>query len=86
MIDDLRDQKLPAGEMAWRMSLAHCSILGATSASGCDRLPTEGPFGRVLSIISPYSSYAMGMLIQHDWNRIEADLPAWPAKLAMRSG
>ena len=77
MIDDLRDQKLPAGEMSWRMSLAHCSIL---AHDFCERLrqtaDRKDHFGRVLLIISPYSSYAMGMLIQHDWNRIEADLPA----------
>ena len=82
MIDDLRDQKLPAGEMAWRMSLAHCSILARDL---CERLrqtaDRKDHFGRVLLIISPYSSYAMGMLIQHDWNRIEADLPAWRAKV-----
>ncbi len=87
MIDALNQLKLPAAQMAWRMSLAHCSIL---ARDFCERLrqtpDRRDHFARVLLIISPYSSYAMGMLVQNDWDRVEADLPTWRVKVGDAPG
>ncbi len=85
MIDSLNQLKLPAAQMAWRMSLVHCSILARDFSERLRQHPDRREhFGRVLLIISPYSSYAMGMLIQSDWDRIQADLPACARRSAMR--
>ena len=69
------------------MSLVHCSILARDICERLRQTPDRRDhFGRVLLIISPYSSYAMGMLIQNDWDRVQADLPAWRAKVGDAPG
>ncbi len=87
MIDALRDLDLPAGNMAWRRSLLHISILARDFAERlrhtADR---KDHFGRVLLIISPYSAYAMGTLVTADWDRIKGDIAVWREKVGDAPG
>ncbi len=74
--------KHPAGEMARRLSFAHASILVRDLCERLRQTTEKKPqFGRVLLTISPYSAYAMGILIQADWDRVQSEIPAWRAKV-----
>ena len=87
LIDALRDLDLPAGTMAGRQSLAHRSILAHDFAELLRQTKDRrAQLGRVLLIISPYSSYAMATLIASDWDRVKADVPAWRQKVGDAPG
>ncbi len=82
MIDALREIKHPAGDMAWRQSLSHCSIFARDFAERLRQTADKKDhFGRVLLHISPYSAYAMGTLVAADWDRVKGDVPAWLDKV-----
>ncbi len=87
MIDDFRDLKLSAGEMGWRLSLTHCSILAHDVAERIRQVgDKKDHFGRLLLIISPYSGYAMGTLVAADWDRVKGEVPAWREKVGDAPG
>jgi tetratricopeptide (TPR) repeat protein len=87
LINDLLRLKHPAGDMAWRLSVAHGSILARDFAVRIRQTPDKtAHFGRVLLTISPYSAYAMSILIQADWNRVQGEIPSWRAKVGDAPG
>ena len=82
MIDALREIKQPAGDMAWRQSLSHCSIFAHDFAERLRQTADKKDhFGRVLLAISPYSAYAMGTLGRGRLGSVKGDVPAWLDKV-----
>ena len=83
MIDALRELNHPGRRRSpGRMSFSHCSILARDFAERLRQTnDRKDHFGRVLLIISPYSAYAMGTLVEADWDEVKDEVPAWRAKV-----
>ncbi len=78
LIDALREMKLPAGEDAARASQLHISILVRDVSERLRQTnATRDHLARILLNISPFSSYAMGVLVEVAWDQVKADVPAW---------
>ncbi len=82
LIDALKQLKHPAGDAAWAVCFNHCGILARDVAEriqqGKDR---REHFARLLLRISPYSAYAMGTLVEANWDEVKREVPAWRAKV-----
>jgi tetratricopeptide (TPR) repeat protein len=82
LIEALREIGHPAGETAGRSATAHVSLLVHDIA---ERLRTTSAprehFARILLNISPYSPFAMGVLVEVAWDQVKDQVPAWRAKV-----
>jgi tetratricopeptide (TPR) repeat protein len=82
LIDALRDIHHAAGEDAWRSSMLQVSLVARDIAERLRQTDAaRDHFGRVLLNISPYSAFAMGVLIGAAWDQVKGEVPAWREKV-----
>ena len=83
MIDALRRLRAPRRRRRLGASAISTSASSrATSPSGSGRRTPPGTVSaRILLNISPYSAYAMGILIEAAWDQVKDEVPAWREKV-----
>jgi tetratricopeptide (TPR) repeat protein len=82
LIAALRHLKLPAGEQAIAAAMVHFSLVARDLAERLRHTNTRrDQLARALLDISPYSAFAMSVLIESDWDVVIGEVPGWREKV-----
>jgi len=85
LINAMRRLNVPGAESLWGVAIEHGSHLyrdlaWATEATSNEETGRKLPYARYLLAASPHAPFAMGVLVQYDWDRVQDRVDDWKAK------